>query len=137
MEWKPSVQAIAGRGLAGDRYLEGKGTYSHYPGAHNVTLFAVEALWDFESEYGIRLHPSQTRRNLITEGVKLEELLDTEFTIGAVRFLGLKPCPPCLYLAYLLKMPEVLKGLARSGGIYASIVDDGVISAGDVLTASS
>jgi MOSC domain-containing protein YiiM len=129
-----SMEAITDRGLAGDRYERGLGTYSHYPGDHDVTLFEMEATWDFERFSGIVLHPAQTRRNLITEGVRLADLIDTEFMVGPVRLRGLRPCPPCLYLAQKLKLPILLRGLAQSGGIYASVVGGGVLTVGDSMT---
>ncbi|HYF37320.1 MAG TPA: hypothetical protein VD994_18610 [Prosthecobacter sp.] len=128
-----SVEAIPGKGLAGDRYAQGGGTYAHYPGNRDVTFFAMEALLDVEIATGIVLHPSQTRRSVITEGVKLSSLINVEFSIGPVRFLGLRPCPPCLYLAGLLKMPEVLKGLAHGGGIYAQILEGGTFRVNDLI----
>ena len=129
-----AIQALAGRGLADDRYARGAGTYSKFPGAHDVTLVESEALLDFELATGIPLHPAQMRRNLLTQGVGLNDLIGVEFAIGPVRLLGLRLCPPCLYLAQLVKLPELLRGMAHSGGIYAQILNDGVLTAGDVLT---
>lgn len=128
-----AIQALAGRGLADDRYTRGAGTYSKFPGAHDVTLMESEALLDFELATGIPLHPAQMRRNLLTQGVRLNDLIGVEFSIGPVRFLGLRLCPPCLYVAQLIKLPEVLRGMAHSGGIYAQILDDGLLTAGEVL----
>ncbi len=134
MECASTIEAIAGRGLAGDRYERAAGTYSHYPGAHDVTLFEIEAAWDFERFSGIALHPAQTRRNLITEGVCLSDLIDREFTIGPVRLRGLRPCPPCSYLSQMLGLPILLRGLARSGGIYASVIHGGELTIGDAVS---
>lgn len=126
-----AIRALAHTGLEGDRYARGAGTYSKFPEAHDVTLFEIEATWDYCQFSGTNLHPSQVRRNLITEGVRLDDLIGATFTIGPVRLRGLRPCPPCLYLAQLLKLPELLRGLARSGGIYAEILNEGVLSIGD------
>lgn len=129
-----SIRALARTGLEGDRYSRKAGTYSKFPGAHDVTLFEIEAIWDFYQFSGMDLHPSQVRRSLITEGVKLVDLINAEFSIGPVRFRGLRPCPPCLYLSQLLKIPELLRGLAHSGGIYAEILNEGVLSVGDSVS---
>ena len=131
------VQALANQGLEDDRYTKGAGTYSKFPGAHDVTLIEFEALLDFEIATGIALHPAQMRRNLLTHGVRLEELIGKEFTIGPVRFLGLRPCPPCLYLVQHIKLPEVLRGMARSGGIYAQILEGGPLTMQDELAVVS
>lgn len=65
--------------------------------------------------------------------MKLTDLIGTEFSVGPVRMRGLRPCPPCLYLSQLLNLPILLRGLAHSGGIYASILSGGPLSDGDLL----
>ena len=101
-----------------------------------MTLIEIEALWDFFRESGIDLHPGLTRRNLVTEGVKLSELIGVSFTIGAVRMLGLRPCPPCQHLVKLTGISELLRGLANSGGIYAEVLSDGEIRTDDLVASA-
>lgn len=127
------VEAMVGKGLAGDRYAAGVGSYSKSRGIRDVTLIEVEALWDFYHLSGIDLHPSLTRRNLVTEGIRLVDLIGRSFSVGPVTLLGLRPCPPCQHLVRMVGMPEVLRGLARSGGIYAQIVSGGVLGVGDEI----
>jgi hypothetical protein len=74
MAFVSMIEAMAGRGLAGDRYALGIGSYSKSKGARDVTLIEIEALWDFFHASGMDLHPSLTRRNIVTEGVRLSEL---------------------------------------------------------------
>ena len=131
MQLAPTIEAMAGVGLAGDRYAEGTGSYSKSKGLRHVTLIEIEALWDFFRESGIDLHPSLTRRNFVTEGVRLSELVEATFTIGPVRLRGLRVCPPCQHLVKLTGIPEILGGLARSGGIYAEVLSDGIIGVDD------
>ena len=136
MESVSSVAAITGRGLKGDRYEAGTGSYSNSAGFRDVTLIEMEALWGLLGRTGIDLHPSFTRRNFVTEGVSLNSLVGSIFSIGEVTLLGLRLCPPCAHLAKLLAMPEVLKGLAHSGGIYARIINGGRLEVGDELVPS-
>lgn len=133
MSYVSQVEAMAGRGLVGDRYAVGTGSYSKSRGIRDVTLIEIEALWDFFSLTGIDLHPSLTRRNVVTEGIRLADLIGRSFSIGSVGLLGLRPCPPCQHLTRLVGIPEVLRGLARSGGIYAQIVSGGVIGVEDEI----
>ncbi len=137
MTFTSVAQAIAGKGLAGDRYAEGTGSYSKSKGARDVTLIEVESLWTFFRISGIDLHPSLTRRNLVTEGIQLADLIGTTFSVGPVSLLGLRLCPPCRHLTKLIGVPEVLKGLAHSGGIYAQILTDGIISIDDPVIAAT
>ena len=131
MQFVRKIEVIAGKGLAGDRYAEGTGSYSKSKGIRDVTLIEIEDLWNFYGRSGIDLHPGLTRRNIVTEGIKLSDLIDSSFTIGPVSFLGLRPCPPCRHLAKLIGIPDVLHGLAHSGGIYAQALSDGIISIDD------
>ncbi len=129
----PHIEAIPGRGLKGDRYETGIGSYSKSAGGRDVTLIEVEALWRFFGSTGVDLHPSVTRRNLLTEGVSLSSLIGSRFRVGPVELLGLRLCPPCSHLARLSGMPEILKGLAHSGGIYAEILTGGNLAVGDPI----
>ena len=130
------VNAICERGLKGDRYEAGTGSYSASSGFRDVTLIEIESLWNLYGSTGIDLHPSITRRNLVTEGVSLVSLIGSRFTIGSVDLLGLRLCPPCTHLAKMVKMPEILKGLAHLGGIYARIISGGTLNIGDDIRVS-
>jgi MOSC domain-containing protein YiiM len=66
------VEAIAGRGLEGDRYFAGIGTYSHAPGSgRHVTLIEIEAIEGLKRDYGIDIAPGKSRRNIVTRDVAL------------------------------------------------------------------
>src|SRR4051812_12920327 len=121
MVFTSTAQAIAGKGLASDRYALGIGSYSRSKGPRDVTLIEIEAIWNFFQTSGVDLHAGLLRRNIVTEGVRVSELIGSTFSIGSVSLLGLRPCPPCLHLAKLIGIPNVLPGLAHSGGIYAQV----------------
>lgn len=128
----PRALARAGRGLEGDRYAAGVGTFSGRPGGRDVTLIETEALREFNHDYGERLDPAQTRRNLLTQGVRLNDLVGREFLVGAVRLRGLRLCEPCTHLARLTTA-SVLPGLVHRGGLYAEVLADGELAVGDAI----
>jgi hypothetical protein len=136
MQFVRKIEAIAGKGLADDRYAIGTGSYSKSKGIRDVTLIEVEDLWNLYRTSGIDLHPGLTRRNIVTEGIRLSDLIGSSFTIGSVSLLGLRPCPPCRHLAKLIGIPDVLHGLAHSGGIYAQVVSGGIVSINDPVVPS-
>ena len=130
------VNAVAGRGLEGDRYAAGLGYYSARPlpgGARELTLIEVEALDEIESESGIRLTPRESRRNVATQGVRVHELIGKRFRLGQVLCEGVRDCPPCEHLEELTAK-QVMKPMARRGGLRANILEDGMISVGDQIT---
>ena len=126
------VMALAGRGLEGDRYALGCGTFSTRPGRRDVSLIETEALDQFARDCGHRLDAARSRRNLLTRGVRLNELVGRDFFVGAVPMRGLRLCEPCTHLARLTSAP-VLPGLVRRGGLYAEILQDGELAIGDSI----
>src|SRR5437773_12161194 len=101
----PEIEAVAGSGLAGDRYCEGIGFYSPRPtdpGAREVTLFEAEVLDLLRAEYALELTPAEHRRNLTVRGIRLEDLLGKRFRIGDAALERVKDCPPCEHLQRLV-----------------------------------
>jgi MOSC domain-containing protein YiiM len=128
-----AVQAEAGRGLVGDRYFDGSGTYSGSKSdGREVTLIAAEALEAMERESGIRLEARESRRNILTRGVDLDALIGRRFRIGPVICFGIERCDPCAHLQSLTR-PGVLRGLTNRGGLRADIVEGGRIGVGDPI----
>jgi MOSC domain-containing protein YiiM len=116
------VRAAPGRGLEGDR---------HYgSGAHDLTLVESEALEELAGETGIELGPAESRRQLTTRGIRLNELLGKRFRVGGVDCLGEEPCEPCRHLERLTQ-PGVLRGLVHRGGLCARVLSEGEIAVGD------
>jgi MOSC domain-containing protein YiiM len=129
------VRAVAGKGLEGDRYFRAAGTYSAVPEpGRQVTLVEIEAIEAVERDYGIELAPRETRRNVITRGVRLNELIDREFRVGEALLRGIELCEPCTHMAQLAGK-NVVRGLVHRGGLRADIVADGLIRVGDPIEA--
>jgi MOSC domain-containing protein YiiM len=128
------AEAVAGRGLVGDRYYLKEGTYSAKDGPdREVTLIEAEALEGLAREYEISLQPFQARRNLLTRGVPLNHLVGKTFTIGPVVLRGIRLCEPCGHLEKLT-CKGVEKGLLHRGGLRAQIVTGGPLEVGAKVT---
>lgn len=132
MREEREVEAIAGEGLAGDRYLGGGGKFGDKVGpGRQVTLVETEAIEALEREYGVKLAPGESRRNILTRGVPLNHLVGRTFRVGEATLEGMKLCEPCGYLAKLTEKPDIKPGLTHRGGLRARIVTGGRIRAGD------
>jgi MOSC domain-containing protein YiiM len=130
-----AVEAIAGEGLAGDRYRDGTGFYSATPtdpGARELTLIEAESLDAVLNETGIALDPAEHRRNITTRAIALEPLIGQRFRIGEVVCEGVRNCPPCNHLEEVTGK-KVMKPLIHRGGIRARIVEGGWIRVGDPI----
>jgi len=124
------VEAVVGRGLAGDRYYEKAGAFSKNPGTgREVTLIEAEALASLKAEYGIDLAANLTRRNLLTQGVPLNHLVGREFRIGYVVLRGMRLCEPCRRVESL-SGTACRKGLVHRGGLRADLVQGGILRVG-------
>jgi MOSC domain-containing protein YiiM len=125
------VRAVPGKGLEGDRYFVGRGTWSTHPGSgREVTLIESETLEALKHDSGPDFAPGAHRRNLVTRGVPLNHLVDRTFRIGEVVFRGMRLCEPCEHLEGLTQ-PGVKMALLHRGGLRAVIIQGGTIRVGD------
>jgi MOSC domain-containing protein YiiM len=128
-----TVRAVADRGLEGDRYYRGTGYYSGFDECE-VTLVESEALATIRDETGIDLTDGRHRRNVVTEGVDVHELLDARFRIGEAVLVGTRPRPPCAHVETVADEDGVARALGDGrGGICAHVESSGVISLGDAV----
>lgn len=131
-----SATLEAARGLIGDRYYAGSGTFSEKlngkPDAE-ITLIESEEIARFNQAEGTTRGPGEFRRNLVTQGVRLNALIGRRFRVGGTELQGIRLCEPCAHLAQLVST-SVVKGLVHRAGLRARIVVGGVIHRGDPIT---
>ena len=131
------LNAVAGRGIEGDRYFLGTGTYSKKPEpGRQVTLIKSEVLESLRDKFQIIVKPEESRRNILTRGIEINDLIGTEFIVGPVRLRAHRITQPCLYLEKLLGQPSLYKELWDNGGISCEILSEGIIKEGDIITTS-
>jgi MOSC domain-containing protein YiiM len=125
----PSVRALADRGLEGDRFLHD--SWNAVERADKaVSLIEDEVLELAAKELGVAAIGILTRRNIITRGVPLIELLGREFNVGPVRMRGVRLFEPCGHLVAVTKLPGIFKALEHRSGLKAAVLSDGVIYTG-------
>jgi hypothetical protein len=122
----------AGRGLDGDRYAIGDGTFSHPERqGQDLTMIEAESL-DELSGQGITLDAADARRNVVTRGIDLNALIGHHFTIGGVPCYAARLAEPCAHLERLTRR-GVLRGLVHRGGIRVDVLGDGELRVGDEI----
>jgi len=133
------ARLVAGRGIEGDRYFLGSGTYSAKPEVREVSLIEQEVLDALERNDPplqggpVLLRPVEHRRNLTVRGVPLNHLVGRRFAVGdEVILRGGRLNFPCKYLEKLLNKPVFLPLYNRSG-LNCSIERGGVIRPGDAV----
>jgi hypothetical protein len=119
-----SVAALPGRGLEGDRYAEGRGTFSAPGRGYELTLVEADVL------DAVELSWEDARRNIVTDGISLNALVGHRFRIGSVACVGRRLAEPCAHLERLVR-PGLLRPLVHRGGLRADILTGGTITTGD------
>ena len=127
------VHAVPGLGLEGDRHFGSANTRNKPPGeGREITLIEIEAIEAMQHKDGIQLTPNQTRRNIITRGLSLNELVGRELIIGEIRLRGVRLCEPCQYLAKRTNL-RIFPAMVHRGGLRAEILSDGIIHVNDLI----
>ena len=129
----PSARLMPGRGLEGDRYALGGGTWARYPDLEKqLTLIDAADVAAVAARVGVPLTPGDTRRNLVTAGVDLPSLVGRWFAVGDALLFGMKRCPPCTHLERLTGA-RLVKAMVHRGGINAAVFAGAVIAEGAVV----
>ena len=127
------VSLKAGKGIVGDRYYSETGknrsTYKGQPD-FELTLIESEVIERFNKQSGNSFHESDFRRNLITKGVRLNDLEGQYFTINGISLYGVRLCEPCASLQRRLGV-SILPELVGKGGLRAQVRGSGILSVGD------
>ena len=131
------AELVAGKGIVGDR--------DHTEVHKQLTLVEAEQIEKFNAEAGLAIEASDTRRNITTRGVALNELVGKRFRVGEVEVRGAELCHPCEYIAGRLReaysisnlsKAEIVSGLADRAGIRAEILTGGTVRVGDPIRIS-
>jgi MOSC domain-containing protein YiiM len=137
MENVAAAEAVVGQGLAGDRYGVGAGAAQFQrrrKPENEVTLIACEAIEAAAVEFNLPITHLDTRRNLLTESVPLNDLVGKTFRVGSVVLKGLELCEPCGYLERRT-YPGIKEALKKRGGLRCCVMQGGELRTGDAIEA--
>ena len=129
-----TIEAIANRGLKGDRYSEDRGHWKSIDGCQ-VTLITehdLERSKKTEVEFREGLEHGSHRRNLVIAGLKTKNLEGKQFRIGTAVFRYDKPRPPCAYLDQIAGK-GMCRALSHNSGICIRVVSGGKLAVGDAV----
>jgi len=121
-----SVDVFKGKGLLNDRKFR-----ENNPKESQITLIEIENINHFNKISKTNIEAIDFRRNIITENIRLNELVGKEFFIGKVKLKAHDLCRPCKYLQEKLNQNNFVKELLHTAGIRCEIMTDGKINVGD------
>ena len=122
------VEAIKGKGLLNDRKFE-----ENNQKERQITLIEIENINHFNKISKTNIPAIEFRRNIITENIKLNDLVDKEFFVGNIKLKAHDLCRPCKYLQEKLKQGNFIKEFLHTGGLRCEILSSGKIFIGDLI----
>ena len=128
MESRKSVKVVSGKGIVNDRKFKDNNDKKR-----QITLIEIENIKYYNQITGTLIPPIEFRRNIITEGIRLNELVGKEITIGEIKMKAHDLCRPCKYLQDSFKQKNVIKELLFKGGLRCELLNDGEITVGDLV----
>ena len=122
------VNVVRGMGIENDRFFKKDNNK-----ISQITLIELENINYYNKIYNENIPAINFRRNIITEGIKLNDLLNTEFFVGEVKLKAHGLCKPCKYLQESLNQKNLVKEFLHKGGLRCEILNSGKISIGDMI----
>ena len=123
-----SIEVITDKGVVGDRH------FKDYNDPYcQLSLIESENIDQYNTKYGLNISYVDFRRNVITKGIKLNNLIGKKFFIGKVQVEGIDLCRPCRHLTEILKQENILKEFLRKGGLRCKILTSSKIDIGDKI----
>ena len=123
-----SIEVLANKGIIGDRH------FKDYNDPYcQLSLIESENIDFYNTKYNLNIPYVDFRRNIITKGIRLNNLIGKKFLIGNVKVEGLDLCRPCRHLTEMLNQKNVLKEFLRKGGLRCQILSSSKIVIGDEI----
>ena len=120
-----SIKVLANQGIVGDRH------FNEFNDPYNqITLIESENIDYYNIKYGLNIPYKDFRRNIITKGIKLNDLVGKRFKIGKVELEGIDLCRPCKHLSEILDQDNIIKEFLRRGGLRCQILTSSTIEVG-------
>ena len=123
-----SIKVLANQGIVGDRH------FSKFNDAYNqLSLIESENIDHYNMKYGLNIPYLDFRRNVVTKGVLLNDLVGKRFFVGEVELEGIDLCRPCRHLCEVLNQDNIIKEFLRKGGIRCQILSSSNLNVGDKI----
>ena len=123
-----NVRAIAGKGILGDRHFS-----ENKKDREQITLIESENIDKYNLNSNTKISYLDFRRNIVTEGIKLNDLFNKQITVGNIKLLGKDLCRPCKHLQELLGYNNIVKEFLLKGGLRCEIINSGTIHLNDEI----
>tara|TARA_B100001059_G_scaffold88551_1_gene87058 strand:- start:312 stop:758 length:447 start_codon:yes stop_codon:yes gene_type:complete len=121
-----SIEVIENKGVVGDRH------FKEYNDPYcQLSLIESESIDYYNSKYGLNISYLDFRRNIVTKGIQLNNLVGKKFLIGNAKVEGIDLCRPCRHLTEVLNQDNIIKEFLRKGGLRCQVLSSSKINIGD------
>tara|TARA_B100001079_G_C16069562_1_gene365040 strand:+ start:19 stop:465 length:447 start_codon:yes stop_codon:yes gene_type:complete len=123
-----SIEVIANKGIVGDRH------FHEFNDPYNqLSLIESENIDEYNIRFGLNISYIDFRRNIVTKGIQLNDLIGKKLSVGNVELEVIDLCRPCRHLTEMLDQRNILKEFLRKGGLRCQILSSSKISVGDKI----
>ena len=123
-----TIKVIANQGIVGDRHFK-----EFNDPFNQLSLIESENIDYYNIKYGLNIPYIDFRRNIITKGIDLNNLIGRKIKIGEVEVKGIDLCRPCKHLTEMLSQKNIIKEFLKSGGLRCQILSSSKILAEDKI----
>lgn len=122
------IEVLSGKGILGDRHFHDYNDYKE-----QITLIEKENIDYYNNKYKAKIPYIDFRRNIVTEGIKLNSLIKKEIEIRTIKILPHQLCKPCPHLEQMLNSKDIVKEFLRRGGLRCEVLVSGKVKIGDKI----
>ena len=124
-----SIDVLANQGVVGDRHLK------EFNDPYNqISLIESENIDHYNIKYGLNIPYIDFRRNIVTKGIQLNDLVGKKILVGNVKLEGVDLCRPCKHLSEVLGQENIIKEFLRGGGLRCQILTSSSIKINDKIS---
>ena len=123
-----SIDVLANKGIVGDRHF-----HDFNEPYNQLSLIESENIDEYNIKFGLNIPYINFRRNVVTKGIQLNELIGKKLKVGNVKLEGIELCRPCKHLTEMLEQKNILKEFMRKGGLRCQIISSSKINVGDEI----
>ena len=123
-----SIEVLANKGIVGDRHF-----HDFNDPYNQLSLIESENIDEYNIKFGLNIPYIDFRRNIVTKGIKLNDLIGKKLKVGNVELVAIELCRPCRHLIEMLDQKNILKEFMRKGGLRCQILTSSKINIGDKI----
>ena len=123
-----SIEVLANKGIIGDRHF-----HDFNDPYNQLSLIESENIDEYNIRFGLDIPYIDFRRNIVTKGIQLNDLIGKKLKVGNVELEGIELCRPCRHLTEMLDQKNILKEFMRKGGLRCQILNSSNINIGDEI----